>query len=111
MVYLWPLFHKITAIAKKELFYAMPFGMTAWLCGTRFINRSNPDQAKASMNAALDYVKEKSVSYKFVENIYNSGCFMHHIDLAIHCNICFHPAQLRCATGKCEGLVLNWKIL
>lgn len=62
MVYMWPMFHKITAIAKKELFYAMPFGITAWLCGTRFIDRRNPDKAKASMNAALDYVKEKSVS-------------------------------------------------
>ncbi|XP_064092440.1 1-acyl-sn-glycerol-3-phosphate acyltransferase alpha-like isoform X2 [Macrobrachium nipponense] len=59
MVYMWPMFHKITAIAKKELFYAMPFGLTAWLCGTRFIDRRNPDRAKSSMNAALDYVKEK----------------------------------------------------
>lgn len=61
MVYMWPMFYKITAIAKKELFYAMPFGLTAWLCGTRFIDRRNPDKAKASMNAALEYVKENSV--------------------------------------------------
>ncbi|XP_050724968.1 1-acyl-sn-glycerol-3-phosphate acyltransferase alpha-like isoform X2 [Eriocheir sinensis] len=61
MVYMWPMFYKITAIAKKELFYAMPFGLTAWLCGTRFIDRRNPDRAKASMNAALAYVKEEKV--------------------------------------------------
>lgn len=60
---MWPMFYKITAIAKKELFYAMPFGLTAWLCGTRFIDRRNPDKAKSSMNAALAYVKEKSVSF------------------------------------------------
>ena len=57
------MFQKISAIAKKELFYAMPFGFTAWLCGTRFIDRSNPDKAKASMNAALDYCKDNSVSF------------------------------------------------
>lgn len=61
MVYMWPMFEKITAIAKKELFYAMPFGMTAWLCGTRFIDRGNPERAKMSMNKALEYVTEEKV--------------------------------------------------
>ncbi|XP_047492350.1 1-acyl-sn-glycerol-3-phosphate acyltransferase alpha-like [Penaeus chinensis] len=61
MVYMWPMFEKITAIAKKELFYAMPFGMTAWLCGTRFIDRRNPERAKMSMNKALEYVTEEKV--------------------------------------------------
>ncbi|KAL7647135.1 UNVERIFIED_CONTAM: hypothetical protein RMT77_002393 [Armadillidium vulgare] len=61
MVYMWPIFCKISAIAKKELFYAMPFGFTAWLCGTRFIDRSNPQRAKDSMNAALAYCKENKV--------------------------------------------------
>ena len=71
MVYMWPMFYKITAIAKKELFYAMPFGLTAWLCGTRFIDRRNPDKAKASMNAALEYVKENSVC---LVTVINSNC-------------------------------------
>lgn len=64
MVYMWPVFCKISAIAKKELFYAMPFGFTAWLCGTRFIDRSNPQKAKDSMNAALNYCKENKVIFK-----------------------------------------------
>ncbi|XP_076062772.1 1-Acylglycerol-3-phosphate O-acyltransferase 1 [Oratosquilla oratoria] len=61
MVFMWPIFQKISAIAKKELFYAMPFGLTAWLCGTRFIDRSNPQKAKDSMNIALEYVKKNNV--------------------------------------------------
>ncbi|KAF2366225.1 1-acyl-sn-glycerol-3-phosphate acyltransferase [Trinorchestia longiramus] len=61
MVYMWPLFQKISAIAKKEILYAIPFGPTAWLCGTRFIDRSNPLKAKQSMNDALDYVTKHKV--------------------------------------------------
>lgn len=76
---MWPMFYKITAIAKKELFYAMPFGLTAWLCGTRFIDRRNPDRAKASMNAALEYVKEESVCRELLSTLhllsYNSQDF------------------------------------
>ncbi|CAL4093408.1 unnamed protein product, partial [Meganyctiphanes norvegica] len=61
MVHIWPMLNKISAIAKKELFYAMPFGFTAWLCGTRFIDRRNPDKAKESMNIALEYIKENNI--------------------------------------------------
>ncbi|MCL4141631.1 UNVERIFIED_CONTAM: hypothetical protein GTU68_024303 [Idotea baltica] len=61
MVHMWPIFVKISAIAKKELFYIMPFGLTAWLCGTRFIDRSNPQRAKDSMNDALNYCKDNKV--------------------------------------------------
>ena len=61
MVYMWPIFKKISAIAKRQLFYAMPFGFTAWLCGTRFIDRSNPQKAKDSMTSALDYCNDNKV--------------------------------------------------
>jgi len=30
-------------------------------CGTRFIDRRNPDKAKESMNIALDYIKENNI--------------------------------------------------
>ena len=62
MVYMWPILQKISAIAKKEILYAIPFGPTAWLCGTRFIDRSNPAKAKQSMNDAMEYVKLHKVS-------------------------------------------------
>ena len=62
MVYMWPIFQKISAIAKREILYAAPFGPTAWLCGTRFIDRSNPAKSKQSMNDAMEYVKEHKVT-------------------------------------------------
>ncbi|CAG5095080.1 Similar to Agpat1: 1-acyl-sn-glycerol-3-phosphate acyltransferase alpha (Mus musculus) [Cotesia congregata] len=36
MFEMWPVMDKCTVVAKKELFYAWPFGLAAWLCeGTR----------------------------------------------------------------------------
>uniref|UniRef100_A0A2P2IC82 1-acyl-sn-glycerol-3-phosphate acyltransferase n=2 Tax=Hirondellea gigas TaxID=1518452 RepID=A0A2P2IC82_9CRUS len=73
MVYMWPLFQKISAIAKMEILYAAPFGPTAWLCGTRFIDRSNPQKAKQSMNDAMEFVKEHKVKlWIFPEGTRNS---------------------------------------
>ncbi|XP_063697482.1 1-acyl-sn-glycerol-3-phosphate acyltransferase beta-like [Culicoides brevitarsis] len=42
---LWTTFKKMTAIAKKELFYVLPFGPAAWLCGLRYIDRSSSKKA------------------------------------------------------------------
>ena len=71
MVYMWPMFQKITAIAKREILYAIPFGPTAWLCGTRFIDRRNPQKSKDSMNDALEYVKEHKVCYYLLKCLYH----------------------------------------
>ena len=53
---------RCAAIAKNELFYSGPFGLVAWLCGTIFIERSDPKSSHASMNKAGDIVKNKKVT-------------------------------------------------
>lgn len=52
---------KCTVIAKKELFYAWPFGIAAWLCGLIFIPRLKADKAKLVMNEAGQRMKNEKV--------------------------------------------------
>lgn len=53
---------KCTIIAKKELLYAWPFGLAAWLAGIIFIPRVQSDTAKAVMNEALTMIHAEKVS-------------------------------------------------
>lgn len=53
---------KCTVVAKKELFYAWPFGLAAWLCGLIFIDRMNTDKARTTINRATILIKEKKVN-------------------------------------------------
>ena len=62
MVNYWPLMKRMAAIAKKELNYFGPFGVTAGLCGTIFIRREKPSDAHSTMNEAAELVKRKKVS-------------------------------------------------
>ncbi|PSN36827.1 hypothetical protein C0J52_25020 [Blattella germanica] len=39
---IWPIMDKCTVVAKKELFYAWPFGLAAWLCGNIIITTLPP---------------------------------------------------------------------
>lgn len=59
---IWHVMDKCTVVAKKELFYAWPFGLAAWLCGLIFIDRMNSDKARAVINKATLHIKEKKVS-------------------------------------------------
>ena len=59
---IWPVMEKCTVVAKKELFYAWPFGLAAWLCGLVFIDRLNTDKAREVINQATTKIKEKKVS-------------------------------------------------
>jgi lysophosphatidate acyltransferase len=59
---IWPVMDKCTVVAKKELFYAWPFGLAAWLCGLIFIDRLNSDKARATINRATTLIKEKKVN-------------------------------------------------
>ena len=59
---MWPVMDKCTVVAKKELFYAWPFGLAAWLCGLIFIPRMNSDKAKSLMNEAAESIKKDRVS-------------------------------------------------
>jgi len=59
---IWPVMDKWTVVAKKELFYAWPFGLAAWLCGLIFIDRMNTDKARITINRATILIKEKKVN-------------------------------------------------
>lgn len=61
---IWPIMDKCTVVAKKELLYAWPFGLAAWLCGLIFIPRMNTDEAKNLMNQAAENIKKDKVSFK-----------------------------------------------
>ena len=42
----WPLLGKCSALAKKSLLYAFPFGPAAWLAGTTFIDRNRGPESR-----------------------------------------------------------------
>lgn len=67
---IWPIMEKCTVVAKKELFYAWPFGLAAWLCGLIFIDRMNAEKARATINEATKSLIENKV--KIAKNIFNS---------------------------------------
>ncbi|KAF5270347.1 hypothetical protein FQR65_LT05535 [Abscondita terminalis] len=56
---IWHIMDKCTVVAKKELFYAWPFGIAAWLCGIIFIDRVHSHSARNCVNEAADIVKKK----------------------------------------------------
>lgn len=61
MFEIWPVMRKCTVVAKKELFYAWPFGLAAWLCGLIFIDRLNSDSARQAINSSISQLKENKV--------------------------------------------------
>ncbi|KAG7197869.1 hypothetical protein KM043_001680 [Ampulex compressa] len=61
MFFLWPIMDKCTVVAKKEVFYAWPFGLGAWLCGLIFIDRMNSEKARCAINAATQHIKDKKI--------------------------------------------------
>lgn len=58
---IWPVMNKCTVVAKRELFYAWPFGLAAWLSGLIFINRVRSNEAKNILNSAQHIIKEKRI--------------------------------------------------
>lgn len=61
MYQVWPIMQKCTVIAKKQIFYAWPFGLVAWLCGLIFIDKMQSDKARSILNSAAVYLKEDKV--------------------------------------------------
>lgn len=61
MFQIWPVMDKCTAVGKKEIFYAWPFGLAAWLCGLIFIDRMNSEKARSVINAATEHIKDKKM--------------------------------------------------
>ncbi|XP_024867563.1 1-acyl-sn-glycerol-3-phosphate acyltransferase alpha-like [Temnothorax curvispinosus] len=58
---LWPVMDKCTVVAKKEIFYAWPVGLAAWLCGLIFIDRMNSEKARSALNTATKEITEKKI--------------------------------------------------
>ncbi|XP_029672511.1 1-acyl-sn-glycerol-3-phosphate acyltransferase alpha isoform X1 [Formica exsecta] len=58
---LWPVMDKCTVVAKKEIFYAWPVGLCAWLCGLIFIDRMNSEKARSVLNNATKEIRDKKI--------------------------------------------------
>ncbi|XP_060522655.1 1-acyl-sn-glycerol-3-phosphate acyltransferase alpha [Cylas formicarius] len=68
MFNIWPTMGKCTVVAKRELFFAWPFGLAAWLAGLIFIPRVQKDEAKVIMNKAAEKIKsDKTKLFIFPE--------------------------------------------
>lgn len=65
MFEIWPVMGKCTVVAKKELFYAWPFGLAAWLCGLIFIDRLNSESSRQTINNSMDQLKKDKVNGTF----------------------------------------------
>jgi len=59
MFVIWGKLERVAALAKQSLVYYGSFGITAFLCGTVFVDRSNPQQAARKLNSASKTLKEE----------------------------------------------------
>ncbi|XP_012269768.1 1-acyl-sn-glycerol-3-phosphate acyltransferase alpha [Athalia rosae] len=58
---IWPVMDKCTVVAKKEIFYAWPFGLAAWLSGLIFIDRMNSEKARLVINTATKHIIDQKI--------------------------------------------------
>lgn len=65
LAFLWPVIGRATVVAKKELFYAFPFGPAAYLWGTLFINRSNKSDAVNRLNQESIAIQQQAAKLLF----------------------------------------------
>ncbi|TDG42199.1 hypothetical protein AWZ03_011374 [Drosophila navojoa] len=61
MFNIWHVMNKCTVVAKRELFYAWPFGLAAWLAGLIFIDRVRGEKARDTLNAVNRRIKEQRI--------------------------------------------------
>lgn len=87
MFELWPVMKRCTVVAKKELLYAGPFGLAAWLCGLVFIDRLNADSSRQAINNSIKQLREEEVTF-VVLSPFNLVC-IHLIFYFYFCNDCF----------------------
>lgn len=66
MFNIWEVVDKLAAIAKKELFYIWPFGLSAYLAGVVFIDRSNAKVAYKQLKMTSDVMVKNKVSIYYV---------------------------------------------
>jgi lysophosphatidate acyltransferase len=62
MMKLWPEHIRYcTILAKKELIWALPFGLTAWLTGIEYVDRKNRERSSETMRLLTKKVQDKSL--------------------------------------------------
>ena len=62
LMHLWPEHVRYcTILAKRELIWALPFGLTAWLAGLEYVNRKDRQQASQTMQNLTEKVRSKSL--------------------------------------------------
>ncbi len=59
MSHLWPVIGRGTAVIKKLLLYAFPFGIGVWLCGTLFIDRTKKQDAVKQLQMQLEAIQNR----------------------------------------------------
>ncbi len=72
MMHLWPEHARYcTILAKREISWAGPFGLSSWLAGVEFINRKNRQQSTETMHHIMKKIQNKSLRlWIFPEGIY-----------------------------------------
>ena len=65
MLTVWP--DRAAPLAKKELLYTGPFGLAALLCGSVFIDRSNPDKARETLKTATKTIHDNQVRLSIIK--------------------------------------------
>merc|ERR1719445_345244 len=61
MFHIWDVVGRMAVIAKQSLSYYGTFGVTAYLCGTIFIDRSKVEQATAKINSVGQTLRANNV--------------------------------------------------
>ncbi len=59
---IWP-GGKCTALAKKELIWTGPFGLTSWLSGVTFIDRLHRDKSRKTMDDLAERINKENVKF------------------------------------------------
>jgi len=74
MMKLWPDYIRYcTILAKKELIWALPFGLTAWLAGVEYVDRKNRERSSETMRLLTKKVQDKSLRiWIFPEGSYSN---------------------------------------
>lgn len=65
LAYLWPVIGRATVVAKKELLYAFPFGLAAYLWGTLYIDRSNKTDALHKLGQESRAIRDNAAKLLF----------------------------------------------
>lgn len=65
LAHLWPIIGRATVVAKKELLYAFPFGIAAYLWGTLFINRSDKTSAVNKLGQEAQAIQDIAAKLLF----------------------------------------------